>query len=218
LPQVVFRAAQGSNNGSTGATSISMTMPAGVVSGDVLVMAVTVRGGSNTTINTPTGWTKLGTSTVNSGTTLAQAIYWRVATAGEPGSYPVTFSPVTAVRASGAIAAVSGASTAQPASARYGGQANGSNLTITAPALGTWTAVNGMDLFFGGMAVGGNTTAPPGNYTNSASSSSGTGTGGTETGFAYRQFTTNQPTVGPVSATWSGTAGVNIGHHVYISR
>ena len=56
-PAVVYRLAQPSNNGAAGAASITMTMPAGVVNNDLLVMHIAARGGSNMTIATPGGWT-----------------------------------------------------------------------------------------------------------------------------------------------------------------
>ncbi len=213
---IAFRAAAASNNGS-GGTTITMTRPTGVQNGDVLIMAVTVHVANGASINTPSGWTRLGSRLTTSDSTLQQAIYWRIASS-EPQSYNVTFS-VNPLRASGVIAAVSGASGAQPTSSEYRGQANSSSLTVSTPGLGTWTAVDGIDLFFGGMAYGGNTPAPPSSYTQPSNgfSSSGSGSGGTETEVAYKALT-SVATVGALTETWSGTAAVNIGHHVFVSR
>ena len=69
---IALRASVGSNNGG-GGTSITMTVPTGVVDGDVLVMVIHPRGGTGCTITTPTGWTLLNRT--DSTTTLAQGIY-----------------------------------------------------------------------------------------------------------------------------------------------
>jgi len=51
---IAVRSAKGSNNG-TGGTSLTLDMPSGVAVGDVLVMGITTRGGTGTTIAPPTG-------------------------------------------------------------------------------------------------------------------------------------------------------------------
>src|SRR5947209_8222374 len=104
---IAHRASKGSNNGG-GGTTIVMTVPTGVVDNDVMVMAITVRGGTGTTITTPGGWTLI--DSVTSGTALIQSLYWRVASS-EPASYTVT---ITSNKASGVIVAWSGASTSAP--------------------------------------------------------------------------------------------------------
>ena len=70
---ITVRTPVGSNNAG-GGTSIVVTYPTGTAANDVLVVCVTVRGGTGTTITPPTAngtWTLLNRS--NSGTTLAQA-------------------------------------------------------------------------------------------------------------------------------------------------
>lgn len=101
---LAFRDALGSNNAG-GATNITMTVPTGVVDGDLMIMAVACRGG-----NLPfpvTGWTQLDTN--YNGSNMSTAIYWRVASS-EPASYSVSWNAST-VKASGVIIAFSGADT-----------------------------------------------------------------------------------------------------------
>ena len=63
----------GSNNAG-GATTTVVTFPTGHVSGDILVFALTVRGGSGVTYTTPTGWAAVAAQT-NSTTVLAQKLF-----------------------------------------------------------------------------------------------------------------------------------------------
>lgn len=209
---IALRAAQGSNNAG-GGTSITMTVPTGVQNGDVMIMGITVRGGTDTTITDPSGWTNL--SAKNSTTILAQKLYWRVASS-EPASYAVT---ITSNKASGVIIALSGADTIQPVITYFSGQNNASSQTVTAPALNSWVAANGIDVGFFGTATG-TSFSPPTNYTepaNGESASTGAGAGSRTTSeIAYRALT-GATTVGAISAT-AVDAAVNIGHHVFIKE
>lgn len=173
-------------------------------------MMITARGGTGTTITTPAGWTLLQTA-LNSGTALKGAFFWKLA-ASEPASYTVT---LTSSKATGVIIALSGAATTAPIAAQLSGQVNASSATIAAAALGTFPAKNGIDLFFGGTAIGTSAAAPT-NYTLAAEETNSAGNANTRstTGGSYRSLT-NITTVGALSATY-GTAAVNIGYHLFI--
>jgi hypothetical protein len=88
-----------------------MNVPAGVRAGDLLLAQVTVLS-SSTTITLPGGWTQIRRDNNATGN-LAQAIYWRIATASEPASYSWSFG-ATARQASGAIVAYAGVDTPSP--------------------------------------------------------------------------------------------------------
>lgn len=79
---ISFVAATGANNG-TGSTSLSITKPTGVAQGDVMLAAVTATGTG--TVTAPAGWTVVKNTT--QGTTLRQAVYYKVAGASEGASY-----------------------------------------------------------------------------------------------------------------------------------
>jgi hypothetical protein len=160
---------------------------------------------------------KVGTSSwalldrQNSGTTLAQAFYWRIATS-EPSSYVFT---LTSNKASGVIMSVSGADELEPAVERWEGGVNASSASVQAPALGSWTARDGMDIGLFGTAYGSSFT-PPGSYTEPASSdSASTGTTDATTSAGAYRLLTAATTVGAITAT-AANAAVNIGHHVYL--
>lgn len=214
---VALRAARASTNGVAGGASIRMDLPAGVQNGDVLVMVVTLRVVNGATITTPAGWVRLGTPTTTADGTLQQGVYWRLAS-NEPASYSVSFS-LNPLRASGVIAAVSGASKAQLAKAAYGSLASEPGLTVRAPSLGTWEAADGIDLFVGGMAFAANIPRAPSGYSEpgNATATSGSGAAGTTTGLAFRALT-GATTSGSVSAGWLGTAGSSIGTHVFVAK
>jgi hypothetical protein len=214
---IAFKSAQGSNNGG-GGTTLTMVIPtsSAPVLNDVMVMMVTVRGGTGTTITDPTGWTLLGTQ-LNSTTVLAQKIYWRIAT-GDETNFNIT---ITSNKASGVIIVLDGVKTTALVAAQFGGQVNASSTTVTSPALGTWASTNGIDLFLGGTAIGSNgatVVTAPANYildadAHSMSTGAGTGTR-TGSGISYRELA-GVTTVGSIAATYT-TAAVNIGHHVFI--
>lgn len=206
---IAFRSSLGSSNG--GATTIVMTLPAGVVNTDVLVMSITARGGTATTITTPGGWTLLGTA-VTSTTNLKQAIFWRYASS-EPASYTVT---MTSAKASGVIICIAGASLVAPIAAQYAGQANASSATVSSPATGSWSTRPGMLLYFGGIATG-TTAGTPLDMTAAANAQASGGSGSTRctSGSAYRLFATTTGPISGQSATY-GAAAVNIGHQIFI--
>src|SRR5512135_373850 len=84
----IFYVASTSANGAS-VSSLAINVPTGVAAYDVMVASISVSGGTGTTITPPAGWTLV--SRVDSTTTLAQAVYYRVAGAGEPASYTWTF-------------------------------------------------------------------------------------------------------------------------------
>lgn len=158
-------------------------------------------------------WTQLG-SPVDSTTTLRQAIYWRVSSS-EPGSTVFNFNGTQ--KASGEVIAFSGAETTLLASSYYGSQANGSNATVTSPAL-SFSNRTGIELMFAGTATGTTQTAvsPLSEPTNGESAStSGSAGSRTTTGVSYAAFTGTAPA--SRTATM-GSAAVNIGHHIFVPQ
>jgi Ca2+-binding RTX toxin-like protein len=153
VQEIAFRAAASGGNANT--STLTIDGPAGVVQDDSLVAQVTVRGGTAATITAPAGWTLL--SRQNNGTTLAQAVYHRVATSSEPATYTWTFDGNR--RASGGIIAYSGVDAANPIDAS-GGQ-TGSGSEVTAPSIVT-TAADAMLVGFFGIAHTATFTPPTG--------------------------------------------------------
>jgi PKD repeat protein len=123
-----FRSASSAANPT--ATTLPIPAPSGVVSGDVLIASVDVRG--NPTITAPSGWNLIRLDLIQN--SFRKATYYRVATASEPTSYTWAFS--SSLAASGGILAFSGVSTSNPIDAHSGLASTGTNL-ITAPSVVT---------------------------------------------------------------------------------
>ncbi|MGI9117634.1 MAG: beta strand repeat-containing protein, partial [Gaiellales bacterium] len=79
-----FIASSTVNSGNSGSTSVSATMPAGVVNGNLMVAHLALSSGTALTVSAA-GWTQVGTTIV--GTGISQYIFYRVAGAGEAGPY-----------------------------------------------------------------------------------------------------------------------------------
>jgi hypothetical protein len=126
--EITFQgAASGSN---VGATSLVLPRPAPVVAGDAMLATVSVRG--NPRITPPAGWTVVRQD--NSGSTMRQAVFVRIAGTSEPTSY--TFALSKSQSAAGGIVAYAGVDPASPVDA-HGGQVNASSTSLTAPSITT---------------------------------------------------------------------------------
>ena len=162
-----------SNNANSG--SITINRPAGTVSGSLLLAQIAVRGGTTQTITAPAGWTLVPTNgRVNSGVTLAQAIYYRIAGAAEPASYQWTFS--SSARSTGIILRYSGTHATTPINVSDG-LAAGSGTVITAPTVTTTVANTRLVAFFSHANSAGSLTTPAG-MTSRSNGNSGGGVNG----------------------------------------
>lgn len=125
--------------------ALSVAVPAGTTTGDLLLAQVTAQGGASATITPPGGWTLVRRDNV--GEDLAQAIFQRIAGAGEPGGY--AFSITGAESAAGGIVRVAGVDVVEPLHGSRG--STGSGTQLSAPGVSTddpGTAVT----FFGVLA------------------------------------------------------------------
>lgn len=166
----------------------------------------------STSFNKISTWGPLGAPIAIS-TTLRQQIFWKVA-AGEGSSYSVKLSASNL--ASGVIVAVD-ATVVAFETVQYAGQDNVSGTNVVAPALGSWSSADGVDIGIFGTAYG-TTFTPPTNYIEPATAddkSTGT-TSATASEGSYRALT-GVTTVGSITAT-AANAAVNIGHHIFVSQ
>lgn len=145
----------------TAATTYTMTMPT-ASAGDILIAIFSVRGGSNTTVTAPGGWTLITVVHTGAGTAeISTYAYWHEHSGSEPASYDWTFS--SAQRASGGITPYSGVNTTTPVDV-YGSQTNASSTSIVAPSVDA-TVTDGYLVVGAGTAVGTSTMNQPGGYT-----------------------------------------------------
>lgn len=111
----------------------SVSTPAGVLAGDVLVAFLSINGNSTVTITPPTGWTKIANGSVSGGYSSLWAFY-KVATASEPTSY--TFTASTGSQWAIAVEAWSNGNTSMPVDV-YAVGPGGSGSTVDAPSVTT---------------------------------------------------------------------------------
>src|SRR6266404_3471303 len=189
-------------------TSLSISKPAGVVAGDVLVASVDAAGGSGTTITAPSGWTLIRRD--DSGTTLAMATYYKVAGSSEPASYSWGLGSSN-VGAGGGIIAYANVDTGAPLNAS-GGQVNSSSASVTAPSI-TTTVPNTMLVGFFGIASQSSFTAPSGMMERYGVSSGGS------TKVSSEGADVAQPAAGAsgTKVATASSAAVNIGHLVALA-
>lgn len=204
-----------STDGITWLTGSTLSAQAVVAFGSSTWVAASWFGTGVSTATSLTDWLQI--LSTDSTTTIGKRTFWKIA-ANEPASYSVT---LTSNKASGTIVAISGGDTVSaPSGGEVAGQANVSAVACVAPALGSFTAALGVDLYFAGWAIGGDvlTGITPGSYTNRASSQSTGGSTSTRTQSvaATRDFSTPQTTVGSLTAS-DTSAAINIGHHVYVT-
>ena len=128
---ITFRSASSASNNA--GSTLAMPVPAGAMSGDLLLAQVTVN--LNTSLTAPAGWT-LTCSDLNSNF-VRQSLYYHLAGASEPASYSWTLS--AAHGAVGTMLAYSGVDPVNPIDVSSGGIGSGST-ALTAPFLTTSVA------------------------------------------------------------------------------
>jgi hypothetical protein len=122
----------GSSSNSTGTTTLSLSKPAGVASGDMMLVAIYTGDAASASITPPSGWTELRTYAPNS--FFRFSVFYRVAGASEGASYSFTVGDVDTV---GAISAYRGGETGAPASTISTGL---SGTSLAAPSITTTEA------------------------------------------------------------------------------
>lgn len=171
---------------STGGT-LSVPVPTGTVSGDVLLIAVTV-GSSSTLPATPSGLTALDSGTTGP----SYGSWYRICDGTEPASYSFTVTKP----ASATARSYSGANTTTPINAH--GTPN-KTATASATATSITTTTNGCEIvFFNGDATSGLTFTLPTGFANTASNTTGISS------VSCDKSQTTAGATGTVTGTWSG--------------
>ena len=116
-----------------GDDALTIAIPPGTTTGDVLVAHVANRYGVHGGITPPAGWTLLDRR--SSGTQVTSAIYWRIAGATEPAAVTFDLLDSWKVQMVGGIVGYSGVSTHTPINAW--GAATGTGGTATMPTVTT---------------------------------------------------------------------------------
>jgi hypothetical protein len=151
---------RGSSSGtSSGATSVSVTLPTEAVDGDLLLIAILVAGGTGVTITAPTG-VDLVLSTTDT-TTGRQSVYEVVKT--DALSDPLTFTLSTSAAHVWGCLAYGGVDLVTPVDVSAG-QANASSTNCTTTGA-TTTKTNAHLLHVGGSEASARTFTPPSGFT-----------------------------------------------------
>jgi hypothetical protein len=194
------------SNSTGGATSLTITRPAGVVANDVMVAAMNVRGGSGVTITEPAGWTLV--SLLTNGAAIRMGVYYKVATSSEPASYTWNFS--SSRKAAGGIQAYSNVDPVAPIEAENG-QATASGISHSTPDITTYST-NTMLVASFGIAFGTSwTPAVPGMAEWYEARATGGGGGTQVTASGNDQLDAAPGLTGAKTAT-SGNAAVGVTH------
>jgi len=161
---IYFRSGATNQTGS-GATSIAVNVPAGVVAGDVMIASIAAEGGGN--FSAPSGWssTNLFAGATKFGT---GGVYFHVAGSSEPASYSWGMG-ASARKATGKIASYVGVENSSPIEVKATTAGNTSGTTDKAASI-TTTVNNTMVIldWSGVNAAGAFTITPPASTTNRA--------------------------------------------------
>ena len=137
-PTIAFRAAGTAFNSATSGADFTLTKPAGVVSGDLMLAYVTVNS-VVPTVNLPAGWVLVDTCRANAGGAANTSLFVLKRTAGgsEPSSWTDGTLSASYTRRTAIVVAYSGAADAlsQPLSSTTAGTGASTPLYVTTPTL-----------------------------------------------------------------------------------
>src|SRR5882672_7497835 len=204
---VAYVGSSASSLGSSGTSSVTMTVPSGVVTGNVMIALVAQNtSGLPAVTGAPSGWTQVLEQ--NDGNSIGAAVYYRVATSSDvAGTTTYTWTFQQSARSGGLIAAFSGVSTTSPVVASAS-QANGASGSYTAPSI-TPGVANTMLLALFAADSGNVTMATPAGTTSAFAGSTGAGPNGIAIGVFYEPLSASTAT-GQVQSSGNNSA-TNVG-------
>ncbi|MBF6569146.1 MAG: hypothetical protein IVW54_09750 [Candidatus Binataceae bacterium] len=134
-----------STNTAHATTSLIITKPASINIGDVMIAQIAYNDCCSISIYAPSGWTLITENDNSEG--VGELLEYRVVTASEPSSYTWSFS--SALNTAGGIVDYSGVGSTWPVD-NYSA-ADGSGVTMTAPAVTATAATDRLLALFGGL-------------------------------------------------------------------
>jgi hypothetical protein len=204
---IAYVASSESTLSSSGVGSVTITAPAGLATGDVMIAYVAQNTSSLPAVSAaPSGWTALLEQ--DDGSSIGGSVYYRVATSADvAGTTTYTWTFQNSARSGGLILAFSGVSTTAPV-ATSASQANANSGTYTAPSVTPGMANTELVVLFGAGNGNGGMNSPTG----TASAFVG-GTGAGPNGIVIGAFTealTASTATGQLQSSANNSA-VNIG-------
>ena len=206
--QVAFVSSLVPSLSSSASSSLTLTVPSPLATGDVMVAFVSVNSSNLPDISSPpAGWTTVLTR--NDGSSIDVGVYYRVATSADAaGTTNYTWNLSSSARVAGGISAFSGVSTLSPVVAS-GSSANSSSSSYTAPSI-TPGVTNTMLVSLYGIDNGnGSSLSTPSGMSKALDASAGAGPNGVEVAVFYGALSASTAT-GTRVATGSSNA-TNIG-------
>ncbi|HVS85440.1 MAG TPA: SwmB domain-containing protein, partial [Gaiellaceae bacterium] len=217
-PAITYRASGTVATAGSGATTLAIPKPSGLAVDDLMIAAVSTRGGTSVCVTPPTStgtWTSFVST--DSSTNFHQQLFWKVATAADVSASTETFSLFTTASscattssqlAVGTITAFYDVDDSAPIDASAG-QSNASGTTVTAPAI-TNGAVGNLLVGVFGIRASDTFTPPTGSPTFTERSDVKTTTSGTAQEVATA-LTTATGSTGTKAASATSTNGVSVG-------
>ncbi len=157
-PPVVAGTPTSNSNSAAGGLAITLTAPASIAAGDLLIAGITLTGPTSRidTAQVPAGWTLIAAQ--DNAAVQGMATYWKIATAGEPASYIWRFTASS--RAVGGMMRVTGADATSPIDVVDGapGSDVASPFNVIAPTVTTATV---QTLVVGTYGMGSGATFTP---------------------------------------------------------
>jgi hypothetical protein len=200
----------GATQGTAAVNSVGVTFPTGVQADDVLLVSLSVSGGTSRTITPPSGWSLLRRDDVS--TTCALATYWRRATGGETsGTWAIDIS----VNSAWACVLLRGVDTTTAFEDNAGQASTTSTTSNTAPSV---TPVGQNDLLvcvWANRRAGATSYTPPASMTEQADVSTATGTADPAVAVATEQLSASGAT-GTRTATQSASTNNHVAQSVAV--
>lgn len=209
-PVITFVAAGPLTDTSAPLTTLTVSVPAGVIAGDVLLAQIVIYDGAGTNVpSPPAGWTVIRHDAVNVGNKMTSWLYFKVAGGSEPISYSWTIS---SQYGAGVMGAWRGAASA-PIDQASGAFAGGANpIAAAAPSLTPFTDSELQVYFYGSQNFAAPTITQPAAITARANDKS------TKEGFTLAFGDLSAPTHGTPSQTYSASSAGSGGFPVITAQ
>jgi hypothetical protein len=198
IPSVSFVAHGPLTDSSAPVTTVTVSLPSGIQSSDLLLAHIAVYDATGTNVPTaPAGWSVIRHDSVNNGNKMTSWLYFRIAGVSEPGSYTWI---IASQYAAGLMSGWRGAS-ASPIDQSSGSTASGNSpISAAAPSL-TPAGNNELQVYFyGSQSVSAPTITEPGTINQRADIKSA------KEGFTLADGDLAAPSAGNTSPTYTAIA------------
>jgi hypothetical protein len=197
---ITFVGADALTDSSSAVSAISLGLPSGFHSGDILVAQIIVYDGSAADVPaTPSGWTSIRHDAISNGNKLTSWLYYKVAGASEPASYTWNISSNWAAGVMGAWRGTS----SSPIDAASGAATGSSSASVAAPSLTPRGSSELQIFFYASQSSSAPILTPSNALTQRFNARS------SKEGFTLAYADLAAPPLGVASPTYSATANIS---------